>query len=192
MKLTYVSMCVFRYSEEEKWYRARVKSIEESTAEVFFLDWGNSESMSTSQLRPLDEQFLSLPAQCILCSLHNVQPITDDWSDEAVAFFEEKVDDVEHLMCRSLLYNEDNVCEVELIVAGSSSVGDHLKKQGLAIEIVEAEEEDTEEFITSIPSDSLKADAKIKVCITHVETPDDFWVQVRCLSYYCEMNFITF
>ena len=171
--------CWYRYGdgEEEKWYRACVESVTTDTVDVFFLDWGNSEQVTMSSLRPLCEQFLSLAPQCYPCRLTNVQPITDDWPDEATAWFEDTVTASESLSCQPLVY-VDKLYEVDLLDSAESSVAEQLKKKGYAVEIRESEEEEVK-FILDVPSAMLDKDAVIQVCISHLDSPDCFWVQVR-------------
>ncbi|KAJ3332315.1 hypothetical protein HDU76_000645 [Blyttiomyces sp. JEL0837] len=55
-----------KFSADDAWYRARVKKInEDKTYHVVFIDYGNSEYLPASKLRPLDPRFsvTSLPAQ---------------------------------------------------------------------------------------------------------------------------------
>ena len=48
-----------KFSEDGEWYRAKVRrnDREAKTAEVVYVDYGNSESLPWSQLRPLTQQF---------------------------------------------------------------------------------------------------------------------------------------
>ena len=45
-----------------------------ATAEVFYVDFGDTERVSVADLRPLETQFAQLPAQVFRCSLANTQP----------------------------------------------------------------------------------------------------------------------
>ncbi|XP_033096650.1 uncharacterized protein LOC117100914 isoform X2 [Anneissia japonica] len=64
-----------KHAEDNTWYRARVTSTnaEENTVEVFFLDYGNSEVVPESSLRPMLPQFLHLPFQAVECFLYNLE-----------------------------------------------------------------------------------------------------------------------
>jgi staphylococcal nuclease domain-containing protein 1 len=55
-----------KFTADDAWYRARVRKVNENkTYNVVFIDYGNSESLPFSRLRPLDPKFsvMNLPAQ---------------------------------------------------------------------------------------------------------------------------------
>ncbi|XP_065488636.1 tudor domain-containing protein 6 [Caloenas nicobarica] len=92
------SVCLAQYSEDEKWYRALIIS-EVSSAEkveVIYVDYGNRELVSLTNLRSTNERFLRLEAQAFRCSLYNlIQPNGQDpfaWDAEAIQAFQEFVD----------------------------------------------------------------------------------------------------
>ena len=113
--------------------------------------------------------------------MSNVQPITDEWPEEAIAWFEETVTDSESLTCLPLQYT-DNLWEVELFDASEGSIANLLKQKGYGIEITEVEEEVVRTFVTDVPAASLDHKMKIEVAISHLESPDNFWVQV-CIQH---------
>lgn len=57
-------------SEDKQWYRAKVLaySLEERVC-VSYLDFGNSEEVDLSQLRPITAALLAVPVQAICCGL---------------------------------------------------------------------------------------------------------------------------
>ncbi|BEI99776.1 hypothetical protein CcaverHIS631_0408190 [Cutaneotrichosporon cavernicola] len=54
-----------KFSEDNTWYRARVKRASgmKKEAHVYFIDYGNEETMPFSRIRPLDQKFKNLPGQ---------------------------------------------------------------------------------------------------------------------------------
>ena len=62
-------MVLAQFSSDQSWYRARVLSISDDskTAKVLFVDYGNSET--TAVIRPITEEFCSLPAQAVYCAI---------------------------------------------------------------------------------------------------------------------------
>ena len=61
------------------------------TAEVFYIDFGNIESVCVDNLRRLLPQFMELPMQAVRCSLADIQPTVsrmggDDNVDEDDVF----------------------------------------------------------------------------------------------------------
>lgn len=62
--------CAAQYSQDNTWYRARIIGIKSpKTCIVQFLDYGNSEETSMSNLRELGPDLSKLPAQAICCCL---------------------------------------------------------------------------------------------------------------------------
>ncbi|XP_064001831.1 tudor domain-containing protein 6 isoform X2 [Pogoniulus pusillus] len=92
------SVCLAQYSEDEKWYRAliigEVPSAEK--VEVMYVDYGNRELVSLTNLRSTNNDFLRLEAQAFRCSLYNIIQANDEdpfaWSEEAIQAFQEFVD----------------------------------------------------------------------------------------------------
>jgi len=61
--------CIAQYSEDLKWYRATIKSVEDNSATVEFVDYGNTESVDFTKIKNIREEFLKLPMQAIHCKL---------------------------------------------------------------------------------------------------------------------------
>ena len=61
--------CLAQYSKDSLWYRAIVKSIDISSASVYFVDYGNMDTVSLANIKKIDPEFLDLPAQAVQCQL---------------------------------------------------------------------------------------------------------------------------
>ena len=84
------SICCAKYSADDLWYRAKILSVKGSTkAQLQFVDYGNEESQSISELKYLQEKYFALPAQAVLCSLAGIEPATGSWSEESTVMVEE-------------------------------------------------------------------------------------------------------
>ncbi|CAG5124763.1 unnamed protein product, partial [Candidula unifasciata] len=67
--------CAAQYSQDSTWYRARIVGIKSpKTCIVQFLDYGNSEETSMSNLRELGPDLSKLPGQAICCCLFGYEP----------------------------------------------------------------------------------------------------------------------
>ncbi|XP_065177401.1 uncharacterized protein LOC135808177, partial [Sycon ciliatum] len=67
-------MCVVAvYEEDGGFYRGEVQRVTPRTAEVFFVDYGNSQTIQKADIYSLTNEFVALPRQAILCQL-NMQP----------------------------------------------------------------------------------------------------------------------
>ena len=89
---------IFFILEDNCWYRATVLGLSNSqTAEVVFVDFGNSAIVPFTALRAMHEYFLKLPMQMFVCSLPDVKPKGAAWDSQTVAAFQEYVQD-QHLV----------------------------------------------------------------------------------------------
>ena len=66
------SVCLAQF--EQAWYRGQVLSVEGDRCHVFFLDFGNSEFLSMSSLRPAQQWACAEPRHAILCSFGDAVP----------------------------------------------------------------------------------------------------------------------
>lgn len=98
-----------QFTEDGKWYRAKVRrnDRENKQAEVVYIDYGNSETLPWSTLRPLNQPQFSaqkLRPQALDAALSFLQfPPSPDYLQDSVAFVEDQVFD------RQLVANVDYV-----------------------------------------------------------------------------------
>jgi tudor domain-containing protein 1/4/6/7 len=77
--------CCAQYSEDEKWYRAKILSFSSSLVEVMYVDYGNSDSVLLSSLKPINPSLVKiLNPQAISCCLNGFQDNVNE--DLAVEF----------------------------------------------------------------------------------------------------------
>ncbi|WVR05260.1 hypothetical protein IAU60_002272 [Kwoniella sp. DSM 27419] len=80
-----------KFSEDNQWYRAKVKraSAIKKEAVLFFIDYGNEETMPFSRIRPLDSKFKSLPGQAKEARLSFIKlvPRSSEYGPEAIRRF---------------------------------------------------------------------------------------------------------
>lgn len=81
-----------RFSGDGNWYRAKARRISpaKKEAELTFIDYGNQEIVSFTNIRPLDEKFRSLPGQAQDARLSFVRLIgpESEYHEEAVHRFQ--------------------------------------------------------------------------------------------------------
>ncbi|KAH8701775.1 putative transcription factor [Talaromyces proteolyticus] len=97
-----------RFTEDNEWYRAKIRrnDREKKTAEVLYVDFGNSEVIPWSRLRPLSQQFSTqkLKPQAMDAVLSLLQfPVSPDYLADAVQVIGEQTFD------RELVANVDYV-----------------------------------------------------------------------------------
>ncbi|ORX39823.1 hypothetical protein BD324DRAFT_615122 [Kockovaella imperatae] len=69
-----------KFSEDNQWYRAKVKrsSALKKEAVLWFIDYGNEETLPFARIRPLDSKFKSLPGQAKEARLSFVKVVSKD------------------------------------------------------------------------------------------------------------------
>ncbi|XP_037520515.1 uncharacterized protein LOC119397143 isoform X2 [Rhipicephalus sanguineus] len=85
--------CAAYYAEDGHWYRARILQVLKDHAKVFYVDFGNSDRVNINYVCFLEEEFTSLPAQALCCSIKNVKSTCGPglWSFAAVRAFRDKI-----------------------------------------------------------------------------------------------------
>jgi tudor domain-containing protein 1/4/6/7 len=83
-------ICLAKYVDEV-WYRGKVLGVDRNGFKVFFVDYGNSDFVASSDVLPAPDKFLTLPPQAFECELANVRAIGGRWSTEILCQFEELV-----------------------------------------------------------------------------------------------------
>ena len=71
------------------WYRGKVsKLLDEQTVEVFYLDFGNYETVELGKLKLLKEEWASLAAEAVQCSIPRICPVRGtQWSSITIERF---------------------------------------------------------------------------------------------------------
>ncbi|XP_018343282.1 PREDICTED: tudor and KH domain-containing protein-like isoform X2 [Trachymyrmex septentrionalis] len=83
-KIIVGQMVAARFKYDNKWYRAEVISVMESSEyKVFFVDYGDLEIVPIDDILELRTDMLSLRLQAVECSLANVKPRESEWSSKA-------------------------------------------------------------------------------------------------------------
>ena len=132
-----------KFSVDGDWYRAKVRRVDKDNkkVEVLYLDYGNSESIAWSRLRPLDQPQFSLDklkAQASDAVLSFAQlPGKDEYLRESIGFLSEQTDG------RELVANVDAIAQDGTLhltlydpkISGKpeESVNADLIREGLAI-----------------------------------------------------------
>ncbi|KAK8204813.1 hypothetical protein IWZ01DRAFT_440694 [Phyllosticta capitalensis] len=129
-----------KFSEDGDWYRARVRrhDRENKKVEVVYIDYGNSETLPYSSLRPLDAKFstASLKPQALEAVLSFVQfpEATPDYMRDAVSFVSEITNNLQ--LVANLDTVVDGVWHITLFYPDSdakeSSINAEIVAEGLA------------------------------------------------------------
>ncbi len=130
------TFCVARYSEDDEWYRGEVVGMERSSVRIKFVDYGNGEWMTPDKIRQMRKEYTELPAQAFECSLDNIRPIQEHWSEDISDKFEDLTyDENKKLMVEIVSVTKDNIHKVRLLdtsLGHDIDCGQMLVQMGLA------------------------------------------------------------
>ncbi|KAK2493266.1 hypothetical protein MC885_004093 [Smutsia gigantea] len=79
--------CCARYSKDRCFYRAVVTEVNGHKINVYFLDYGNTDSIPFFDVKILLPEFCELPALAMCCSLAHIFPVEDLWVKAAIDYF---------------------------------------------------------------------------------------------------------
>ncbi|XP_053445288.1 tudor domain-containing protein 15 [Nycticebus coucang] len=83
--------CCARYSKDGRFYRGVITEINGHKINVYFLDYGNTDSIPFFDVKILLPEFCELPALAMCCSLAHAFPIEDLWVKAAIDYFKKIV-----------------------------------------------------------------------------------------------------
>ncbi|KAL4613012.1 tudor domain-containing protein 1 isoform X1 [Arapaima gigas] len=80
-------VCAARYSQDQNWYRGVVQTIDipRRTAHIFYMDFGNEETVTLDRLKPLAPGADLFPPCAMECRVAGITVATDHWSEECIA-----------------------------------------------------------------------------------------------------------
>uniref|UniRef100_A0A667XB48 Tudor domain containing 7 a n=1 Tax=Myripristis murdjan TaxID=586833 RepID=A0A667XB48_9TELE len=133
---------IYAAKVDKNWHRVLVKGIlSNRLVSVYKLDHGKHELVSSTQLRPLIEEFRQLPFQAISAQLAGVGQ--RQWSEEVSMIFREHVE------------NRGLVAQVESVLDSSEGKAD-LWERRLTVYLVDTNHEDRDIWIHNIMLDTLR------------------------------------
>ena len=157
-------LCCARYSADAAWYRAVITEIiSDSKVRVLFIDYGNTDEVSTSaDVKLLSEKFCTKPAFVYHCGLAAVKPrAADDWTDDVKTRFTE------------LTTNEEQVFTCRF-VSRDADTGRHL------VSLKSADEVDVCSLVDIPPDVSDSID--VPLIARHIISPGKHKVSSVCLN----------
>ncbi|KAK8783773.1 hypothetical protein V5799_009861 [Amblyomma americanum] len=121
--------CCALYSEDGCWYRGIIQALQAGSVTVFFVDYGNSETVSDASIKQLPDSLALVPCQAVACRLKGATP-TDAASATA------RLDDMiveQEVTLKVHSCGLDKVHDVDIILSNGLNVLDQLVKEGLLI-----------------------------------------------------------
>ncbi|MEE6476915.1 hypothetical protein FKM82_011276 [Ascaphus truei] len=86
-------LCCALYAKDRHYYRAIVTEVLDSQIDVYFVDFGNTETVPFYDVKTLLPEFCVLPALAMCCTLAHVCPLDDVWGNSATDFFKQIVNE---------------------------------------------------------------------------------------------------
>lgn len=161
--------CVAKFSDDKRWYRGEISKVEDDKVSVYFVDYGNTETVDKSAVKAANANYMSLEVQGVKCSLSGV--VSEDWSSEAIEKFEELVMDKELLA--DVVYFSGGVCLVKLAENGED-VAQQLSSSGLCKLSSTTVTKPSENPYPQMPQEVGK---DITAYVSWIENPHSFWIQ---------------
>lgn len=163
--------CVAKFSDDKRWYRGEISKVEDDKVSVYFVDYGNTETVDKSAVKAANANYMSLEVQGVKCSLSGV--VSEDWSSEAIEKFEELVMDKELLA--DVVYFSGGVCLVKLTENGED-VAQQLSNSGLCKLSSTTVTKPSENPYPQMPQEVGK---DITAYVSWIENPHSFWIQTE-------------
>lgn len=180
-------ICLAHYVVDNVWYRAKVLEVDEDTAKVQYVDFGNTCVLERRQLKLATPDFCRTPQLAYLLRLHNMKPDTDNgaWP---VSFLDYIHCQVVNFKCTVEVKGNlsDVPLEVDVILSDGRNLSGVLMAMGVAVPKNDMEEFyqrsiDIGEIIKhSNPFFPLclgKVDSVKHVLVTHMELPNLVYLQ---------------
>ncbi|NXQ12103.1 TDRD1 protein, partial [Peucedramus taeniatus] len=206
------NVCCAQFTEDNLWYRAAVTAYpSEDTVLVDYMDYGNSDSLPLTRLRPIIPSLMDLPAQAIRCSLAGVKPPLGTWTSEGISYMKKLVKD--KVLTVKVVDKESSKSVVELTDASGTpviSVSRLLIEEGFAADelsmalpaargrdVEQASEDTTNKRMCKWIKLTLNQTLSVIVCTVY--NPGEFYCQIsnshellalnslnKSLSEYCQ------
>ncbi|CAM4640008.1 tudor domain-containing protein 15 [Lepidochelys kempii] len=90
--------CCARYRKDMVYYRGLITEVEGVNINVYFLDFGNTDTVPVHDVKTLLPEFCKLPALAMHCALAHAFPIEDVWVKKETDFFKQVVFDRQLLL----------------------------------------------------------------------------------------------
>ncbi|KAM3602805.1 uncharacterized protein V6R79_011222 [Siganus canaliculatus] len=112
-------LCCAVYEKDLHFYRGVVTDTLQHGAEVFYIDFGNTEKVPHMLIKKMPKPFANIPAFAFCCSLANVLPLDEVWTSATIEFFRKAVSD--KALFVHVLQRKKNKFVVDLCEMGSDS-----------------------------------------------------------------------
>ncbi|NXK81624.1 TDRD1 protein, partial [Amazona guildingii] len=206
------NVCCAQFTEDNQWYRAAVVAyVSEEAVVAEYIDYGNSEVLPLTRLRPVIPRLMDLPAQAIRCTLAGVKRPLGGWTSEDSCFMKQLVKDKVFTVKVVGKHSYRSVVElVDASVTPAINVSSHLIERGCRAEeprmtlpaigmndVKQANEDTTNKSIWKWNKLTLRQMVDVIVCTLY--SPGEFYCHIsnnselhalnllnKSLSEYCQ------
>ncbi|XP_033371648.1 tudor domain-containing protein 1 isoform X1 [Parus major] len=185
------NVCCAQFTEDNLWYRAAVTAyVSEDTVMVDYMDYGNSDSLPLTRLRPIIPRLMDLPAQAIRCSLAGIKPPLGTWTSEGISCMKKLVKD--KVLTVKVVDKKNSRTLVQLTDASGTpavNISSHLIEEGFAAEelsmalpaargsdVEQANEDTTNKRMCKWIKLTLNQTLSVIVCTVY--NPGEFYCQI--------------
>ncbi|XP_073688800.1 tudor domain-containing 6-like [Garra rufa] len=186
-------------AQDGVFYRAAIYKVIEKKAEVYFLDYGNTELVDCFNLRQLPLRFQQLPAVAVKCSLYGIKSKLNHWEERATLFFSRLVEDrvidlhvqdkhqdthIVQLVDPSLDGENDVsklLCNADFADSEKSFVENSATRSGVFLTEARPQTPSGSSAVTDSTSAFKEylfpIGSSLEVTVSYIESPNDFWCQ---------------
>jgi len=177
--MTVGSLCCARYAADGSWYRAALEDVKEDTVSVRFVDYGNSDVTSRSDVRRLTDRFTSTAACAWHCQLADVSSESYScWTDAERQQFVDLAEAGEKMFVCHFVSRSQSPYPV-ILRDGEVDIGQQLfgSRQSTEVSIGSG----VSETVGGLPVADAPSGVS-EVCVTSSESPSDFYVQLTSVE----------
>ncbi|KAM9201419.1 tudor domain-containing protein 15 [Dugong dugon] len=155
--------CCARYSKDRRFYRAVITEINGYKINVYFLDYGHTDSIPCFDVKILLPEFCKLPALAMCCSLAHIFPVEDIWVKTAIDYFKTIV--LNKAILLQVLAKKDNkyTVNIQSIEASENIDAASLMLQAGYAEYWEVEPECFPKSVNEYSVLNLKSENKVNI-----------------------------
>ena len=161
-------LCCARFSLDNSWYRVEVVAVEGGSCVVFFVDYGNKETVPLTSMAVCPPEFASLPLITVKCALNGV-PSGSPKQQEISQFLKQHTADV--ILSARVSQNISGVPHVKLF-AGETGLLEEMKSMGIVQAI------QTHPLVKNLERSTFPDADSFKVLVSEVVSAEEMYVQV--------------
>ena len=169
--------CLAKFQEDNKWYRALIVDVGNADATVFFIDYGNTETVSLEHIIGGLSEYFVLPPVAVHCVFADILPRNHgkSWNTNELAVISEKLSYGE--FSASVLGKGGSCGTVYTMRLFDGLGSESLLVDSFVNDGIGERYNNTHLNIVSIPKTLLEPRKEYPVYMSYCESPSKFWLQ---------------